>query len=274
MARVKEGTPGPVDSPTPPFMPASCRGQVPLDRGHLAQALKIELTGIPTRCLVSFRVYPETKPNGGMAIKARQKGKVTSWNAERGFGSITPAGGGEPLFVHITAISDRHRAPLEGDIVTYDLALDERKRRRAVNVRRSMPTRSTGEAMGASRPGCAPLVVTPLFVCFVIAVTLSGRLPPAVMAAYAVISTVTFLVYWFDKAAAQRGQWRTKESSLLILGLAGGWPGAVLAQRVLRHKTRKSSFQVAFWGTVIINSVVLGWLLTDSGSELLDQLMK
>lgn len=222
----------------------------------------------------NFRVHPETKANGGMAISVRQKGKITNWNAERGFGFITPAGGGEPLFLHITAISDRHRAPIQGDIVTYNLAVDEKKRRRAINVKQSAPTRPKLQAMTASRSGFAAPLVTSLFVFFVIATTLARRLPLAVIATYAVISLVTFLVYWCDKAAAQRGRWRVRESSLLFLGLAGGWPGAVVAQRVLRHKTSKSRFQAAFWGTVVINSVGLGWLLTDTGSMLLDRLPK
>lgn len=204
----------------------------------------------------------------------RQKGKITNWNAERGFGFIVPAEGGEPLFLHITAISDRRRTPLRGDIVTYELAPDDKKRPRAANVRWSVSVRPTTQAMSASRSSPAPRVVTWLFVLFVIAVTLAGRLPLAIIAAYAVISIVTFLLYRYDKDAAQHGRWRTKESSLLLLGLAGGWPGAVVAQRVLRHKTRKRSFQTAFWGTVVINCVVLGWLLTDTGSLLLDRLLK
>jgi uncharacterized membrane protein YsdA (DUF1294 family) len=59
--------------------------------------------------------------------------------------------------------------------------------------------------------------------------------------------------YWKDKSAAKKGQWRIRESTLLILGLLGGWPGAVLAQQMLRHKTRKVAFQVIFWMTVILN---------------------
>jgi len=118
------------------------------------------------------------------------------------------------------------------------------------------------------------LVVALLFVLFVIARTLRGPLPPTVIATYGAVSILTFLVYWSDKSAARRGQWRTKESTLLFLGLAGGWPGAVVAQRVLRHKSRKQSFQVAFWGTVVLNSVALGWLLTDTGMKFLHQLLK
>lgn len=217
---------------------------------------------------------PAFEDNGSMATKARQKGRITDWNAERGFGFVTPAGGGAPLFLHITAICDRSRAPVKGDIVTYEVGVDERNGRRAVSVKWSVSTRPTLRATGSSRSGFGPLIVTSLFVVLVIAATLAGRLPTAVAATYAVISTVTFLVYWSDKVAARRGRWRAKERSLLILGLAGGWPGAVVAQRVLRHKSRKSSFQAAFWGTVVINAVVLGWLLTGSGSMLLHQLLR
>jgi len=204
----------------------------------------------------------------------RHKGKITNWNAERGFGFVTPAGGGERVFLHITAISDRRRPPVEGDMVTYDLAFDEKKRPRAASVRRSVSIRPKYQATGASTSRSVPTVVASLFVLFVIAGTLAGRLPPAVIATYGVVSILTFLVYWFDKSAARQGKWRTKESSLLFLGLAGGWPGAVVAQRVFRHKSRKHSFQVAFWVTVVMNCVAFGWLFTDSASKFLDGLLK
>ena len=141
-------------------------------------------------------------------------------------------------------------------------------------MKRSAPIRLKSQATSASTSNLLPLVAALLFVLFVIARTLMGPLPPAVIAIYGAVSILTFLVYRSDKSAARRGQWRTKESSLLFLGLAGGWPGAVVAQRVLRHKSRKQSFQMAFWGTVVMNSVALGWLLTDSGSKFLDQLLK
>ncbi|MGV3513325.1 MAG: DUF1294 domain-containing protein [Novosphingobium sp.] len=52
----------------------------------------------------------------------------------------------------------------------------------------------------------------------------------------------TFAAFWFDKRAALRGTWRTPESSLLKGAFLGGTPGAFLARRVLRHKTRKQPF--------------------------------
>jgi uncharacterized membrane protein YsdA (DUF1294 family) len=67
------------------------------------------------------------------------------------------------------------------------------------------------------------------------------------------MSLACAVAYWKDKSAAQKGQWRVRESTLLMLGLLGGWPGAVLVQKMLRHKTRKVAFQVFFWMTVILN---------------------
>jgi uncharacterized membrane protein YsdA (DUF1294 family) len=73
--------------------------------------------------------------------------------------------------------------------------------------------------------------------------------------AYVVLSVVAFFAYAVDKSAAIKGRWRTSESSLHLLGLACGWPGALLAQQFLRHKTAKPSFVFGFWVTVIANWV-------------------
>ncbi len=71
---------------------------------------------------------------------------------------------------------------------------------------------------------------------------------------------VTFLAYALDKSAARRNAWRVPEKTLHILSLAGGWPGALLAQQVFRHKTRKASFRAVFWLTVVVNVAWLVWL--------------
>lgn len=70
---------------------------------------------------------------------------------------------------------------------------------------------------------------------------------------YVFASAITFWVYLRDKWAAKSARWRTRESTLHFLALIGGWPGAWLAQRVLRHKSRKSTFRAAFWFTVAIH---------------------
>jgi uncharacterized membrane protein YsdA (DUF1294 family) len=84
---------------------------------------------------------------------------------------------------------------------------------------------------------------------------------PAIGVLYLFFSVIAFFHYARDKAAARSGQRRTPERRLLILGLVGGWPGALLAQQTLRHKTAKRSFQLQFWLSVVINLLALGWLL-------------
>jgi len=83
----------------------------------------------------------------------------------------------------------------------------------------------------------------------------------AVVTWYAVASVVAFVTYGRDKAAAEQGRWRTPELTLHLASLAGGWPGALVGQRVFRHKTRKQPFRTIFWLTVVANLVALSWLL-------------
>jgi len=82
------------------------------------------------------------------------------------------------------------------------------------------------------------------------------ELPLWVPAVYLVVSAVTAVVYAVDKRAARAGRHRVSENALHLLALAGGWPGAVLAQQGLRHKTAKRSFRRVFWATVVANVIV------------------
>lgn len=70
---------------------------------------------------------------------------------------------------------------------------------------------------------------------------------------YIILSVVTFIVYALDKSAAEQHRWRIQEKTLHLLSLLGGWPGAWIAQRMLRHKTQKVSFQIVYWATVGFN---------------------
>ncbi|WP_095129923.1 DUF1294 domain-containing protein [Pseudomonas sp. Irchel s3h14] len=75
------------------------------------------------------------------------------------------------------------------------------------------------------------------------------------LVAYGVVSLLAFLLYWSDKRKARADHWRTPENVLHAVELAGGWPGALLAQQVFRHKTRKVSFQLLFWIIVLLHQV-------------------
>lgn len=67
----------------------------------------------------------------------------------------------------------------------------------------------------------------------------------------AILSVATYVLYQKDKRRAQAGTWRTPEFTLHLLELAGGWPAAFVAQRTLRHKISKVSYQVLFWLIVL-----------------------
>ncbi len=75
--------------------------------------------------------------------------------------------------------------------------------------------------------------------------------------AYGLMSLITYAVYASDKTAARQGRRRVPERMLHILSLLGGWPGALLAQQNLRHKSSKIRFLALFWFTVLIHMAVV-----------------
>ncbi len=80
---------------------------------------------------------------------------------------------------------------------------------------------------------------------------------------YLAMSLVTLAVFWKDKRAAQRGTWRTPEKTLLLLALLGGWPGAMLAMQLLRHKTKTPKFVLGVPAIAVLHGtgLVAAWLL-------------
>lgn len=95
------------------------------------------------------------------------------------------------------------------------------------------------------------------FLLLLTALTLTGSLPAAIPAAYLAASGATFALYAWDKRAARAERRRIRESTLHLLGLFGGWPGAAFAQTVLRHKSQKRPFLWLFRATVLINCLAL-----------------
>lgn len=200
----------------------------------------------------------------------RYQGRITTWKDDKGFGFITPNGGDAHVFVHIKSFSNRQRRPAGNEIVTYELKVDGKGRAQAAAVafvgEQAMPSSSSGYSS-----------IPPVFACgflvFVAASAFADKLPKAVLAFYLVASAVAFFAYAFDKSAAQNNRWRTQENTLHLFALLGGWPGALAAQRLFRHKSKKTSFQAVFWGTVFLNCGVFGWLFTPSGATTLRSIL-
>lgn len=206
----------------------------------------------------------------------RLKGRICDWRDDKGFGFIEPDGGGARVFAHIKGFANRERRPQNGAQVTYLAGTDERGRACAAKIAfdgegYEAPARSRSPRPSAHSNG--PVVFALLFVILLLAATVAAWLPIEIAALYATASAAAFVVYAWDKSAARSGAWRTKESTLHLLSLVGGWPGALTAQHCLRHKSSKRSFQVVFWITVALNCGGLAWLLGPTGSQYLSRVL-
>jgi uncharacterized membrane protein YsdA (DUF1294 family) len=139
--------------------------------------------------------------------------------------------------------------------VTFEVETSRDGKKRALSVQFVRP------GVVARRPilkserswGIGSTVALLAFAAVYLAITLFRGTHPYLAVGYLVMNLVCATAYWIDKTAAQNGQWRIPESTLLMFGMFGGWPGAIVAQQTLRHKTAKASFRLTFWFTVVLN---------------------
>ncbi|GIZ53946.1 DUF1294 domain-containing protein [Noviherbaspirillum aridicola] len=188
----------------------------------------------------------------------RYQGRITTWKDEQGFGFITPNGGGPPVFVHVKSFAGRGRRPGENDLVTYELSANDKGQPRAGNV--AFVRAPAARRRSADSPGRAPAVAAVAFLLLLALSVLAGKMPAPVLYFYLGASAVTLVAYRLDKSAARSNRWRTRESTLHLFSLLGGWPGALIAQHSFRHKSSKLSFRQVFWLTVAANCGALAWL--------------
>jgi uncharacterized membrane protein YsdA (DUF1294 family)/cold shock CspA family protein len=189
----------------------------------------------------------------------RREGKIVKWNDERGFGFISTSEAGDSVFVHISSFSRGERRPSLNEAVSYTPAFDGQGRPRACDVRFIVSARPVRQI---PRLGIAlALAFAVSFLIVLAGLAAVGWLELSWLALYYLASLRTYRVYARDKLAAQNGRSRTPESWLHLMSLIGGWPGALIAQVLLRHKTRKTSFLIGYWFTVIFNCIALGIII-------------
>lgn len=200
----------------------------------------------------------------------RFDGIIKTWNDNRGFGFIESKQGGQEIFVHIKAFKQRSHRPQEGQTVSFEVELGPQGKKRAKNVEPIRAVRPVAKRLSGSPAqwGTATLFAIPGFLLLYVVVLVLWRPPPVLAAVYISVSAFTFLAYAFDKSAAQRQAWRTPEGTLHALSLVGGWPGALLAQQYLRHKSSKAEFRSVFWGTVVLNIIGFVALCSPVGRQL------
>jgi len=172
----------------------------------------------------------------------REKGILIRWDNDKGFGFIRPDVGNKDIFFHIGSLPHYQRRPKIGDVLLYEVEVDDRGRYYATS------TRIKGLAWSPfTLVWGGLLLLFGTYCCLV----LQQTLPIHPIAVYAAMSLLTIWAYSYDKRAAQLGFWRTPEIKLHILEALGGWPGALLAQIFYRHKVRKLRYQVVFWLIVL-----------------------
>lgn len=183
------------------------------------------------------------------------RGIVVKYNKERGFGFIRPAEKDrskfkKDLFVHISDVEGK--VPLiVGQHVKFDV-VDARKGPQAVNVTLGF------QASSPTALSVAVIIVTTAPVMLLTALALRV---PWVWSYLIAINITTFSLYAYDKAAAPRDFTRVPEPVFQALHLLGGSPLALVGQLTLRHKTRKTSFQLYFWGIFIVQLIAVALYL-------------
>ena len=207
-------------------------------------------------------------------MTVRQQGTIKRWQDDKGFGFIENEAG-ESVFFHVSEFKARRR-PEVGEQVVFTIGQDSQGREQAKQVQelafveqkmaqKNQQIRKRNRRRNAQADFEAGqkkrLFLGVAFYGVLALLAVMHKLNWLVVGWYVLIGIVTFLVYAKDKSAAQNNQWRTPESTLHMLSMAGGWVGAMVAQTYLRHKSKKPEFRLMYYLTVVINMAGLLFLL-------------
>lgn len=151
--------------------------------------------------------------------------------------------------------------------MNFDAGIDNQGRKKAVNVLPLVELRPSLHVFKAFFVGSASLLLIGYLHIF-------GFIPLVLVWLYLGASVVAFILYAVDKSSARNGKRRIPEATLHNVALMGGWPGALFAQQILRHKSKKQSFRDVFWVTVMLNVGALIYLLSPYGEWLLHEISK
>ena len=210
----------------------------------------------------------------------KKQGKVVRWDDQRGFGFIHCNATSQDIFFHIRDCVDGLQPPVHSYVEFEEIHVGGKgPRAMAVRAMQAYPSLSAGRhdkqhhpaksrtphvASRRSAPQDRPApsamgvgILSLIWLVLLVWGALQNRIPPIALAGAFFINAITYFAYGVDKHAARNRQWRIKEDTLHLFGLAGGWPAARLAQQVLRHKTIKPDFQAMYWLTVWLHLLAL-----------------
>jgi uncharacterized membrane protein YsdA (DUF1294 family)/cold shock CspA family protein len=180
-----------------------------------------------------------------MPASRQPVGRIVEWHRDLGYGYVEHDGG--RVFLHVRDFSQRYGTPAVGDKVAFIYGKDAEGRTCAREARQL----GGGGRLGVRQ---ALLLVALLILPGLAIAHNASHLDLRYALGYlAAISLVTFLLYWSDKRRARTEASRIPESYLHLAEIAGGWPGAYVAQCWLRHKRSKASYQIFYWLIVALH---------------------
>ncbi len=167
------------------------------------------------------------------------------------------------LFLSTSIQAKAYRCVQDNGVVLYT---DQPCKKKPVTVTSVPSTTSTAvtppPAVNKENPiGSAEKYFEPINYNWLINIVKSSDFSLFFLASYILMSIICFFAYKRDKLSAIKQLQRTPESRLHFYELLGGWPGGLLAQKVLRHKNRKPSYQIEFWLIVSVNVTLTGYIL-------------
>ena len=195
--------------------------------------------------------------------------RLSEWNQENGSGFLEHDG--KRLLLHAHDFVVLKRRIRVGDEIRFTVGIDSDGKACAKNARHADKGLKPLNLLLL-----AALLVAPGLALRLFARTNDLRL---IVGAGAVISLLTFLVYWEDKRRMRAARWRVPANTMHFMELIGGWPAAYLAQRLLRHKRGRFSYQLTFWLIVGLHQFVAvdylcGWPLLKAAHQGYEQVMK
>jgi uncharacterized membrane protein YsdA (DUF1294 family)/cold shock CspA family protein len=200
------------------------------------------------------------------------EGIIKSWKVDKGFGFIQPNGGGKDIFIHIRDLQHTNYQPQQGDNIQYKIVAEKDGKIRAYDAfikrqeiselyRKKSFKKNQSQEQKIKRESALEIpfililaIATIPFLFSALLIKQQNNFIPFLT--YFIVSLLTFIVYAIDKTKAHKNEWRISEQTLHLLELLGGWPGALITQRVIRHKNKKTSFQIVFWIIVFIHMTI------------------
>ena len=190
-----------------------------------------------------FQPYQSSAPRVGM---------ITQWVDEKGYGWVEC--GGQRFFAHIKDFDRGQRRPATGVEVRFIPGIDPKGRTCAKRV--TLVKADEGQAGLGVSGGFGSWVRLGLILVLPVLALFRLPLPWWMGAGWMLgVSAVTCVMYAYDKDQAVSKGWRVSEGALHLAELLGGWPGAFLAQRWLRHKCSKVEYQAGFWMIVLLYQI-------------------